>query len=40
MEFYGEVKEAIPPDMPTPLGREVDLCMMVDADHAGDKKTR
>jgi hypothetical protein len=26
--------------MPTPLGCKVDLRMMVDADHAGDKKTR
>ena len=26
--------------MPTPLGKEVDLRMMVDSDHAGDKLTR
>ena len=31
---------ALPPDMPEPLGKEVDICMMVDSDHAGDKTTR
>jgi hypothetical protein len=39
-EFYGDVTEAIPTDMPKPLGKEVDLRMMVDSDHAGDKQTR
>jgi hypothetical protein len=39
-EFYGNVKEAILPDMPPSLGKDVDLCMMVDSDHAGDKRTR
>ncbi len=34
------MEEAIPPDMPPPLGKDVDLCMMVDSDHAGDKRTR
>jgi hypothetical protein len=34
------VEEAIPPDMPPPLGKDVDLCMMVDSDHVGDKRTR
>jgi hypothetical protein len=38
-EFYGNVEEAIPPDMPPPLGKDVDLCMMVDSDHAGEKRT-
>jgi hypothetical protein len=32
------VAEAIPPDMPTPLGKDVDLQMMVDSNHAGDKQ--
>jgi hypothetical protein len=32
--FYGNVEEAIPPDMPPPLGKRVDLRMMVDSDHA------
>ncbi len=40
MEFYGVVEEAIPPGMPPPLGKDVDLCMMVDSDHAGEKRTR
>ncbi len=39
-EFYGNAEEAIPPNMPPPLGKDVDLRMMVDSDHAGDKKTR
>jgi hypothetical protein len=39
-EFYGNMEEAIPLDMPPPLGKDVDLCMMVDSDHAGDKRTR
>jgi hypothetical protein len=39
-EFYGNVEEAIPPDMPSPLGKDIGLHMMVDSDHAGDKKTR
>ena len=38
-EFYGDVTEAIPTDMPKPLGKEVDLRMMVDSDHAGDTLT-
>jgi len=39
-EFYGDVEEAISPDMPPLLGKDIDLCMMVDSDHAGDKMTR
>ena len=38
-EFYGDTEEAIPADMPKPLGKEVDLRMFVDSDHAEDKKT-
>jgi hypothetical protein len=38
-EFYGDVTEAIPADMPKPLGKKVDLQMMLDSDHAGDKLT-
>jgi hypothetical protein len=34
------VEEAIPPDMPPPLGKDVDLRMMVDSDHAGEKRIR
>ena len=40
MEFYCDVTEAIPTDMPKPLGKEVNIRMMVDSDHAGDKRTR
>jgi hypothetical protein len=39
-EFYGDVTEALLPDAPEPLGKDVDIRMMVDSDHAGDKKTR
>jgi hypothetical protein len=38
--FYCNVEEAIPPNMPPPLGKDVDLCMMVDSDHAGEKRTQ
>lgn len=37
---YGKLTEPIPSDMPTPLGKEVDLRLKVDADFAGDKVTR
>jgi hypothetical protein len=39
-EFYGNVEEAITPDMSPPLGKDVDLGMMVDSNHAGEKRTR
>jgi hypothetical protein len=39
-EFYGNVKEAIPVDMSEPLGKDVDIRMICDSDHAGDKRTR
>jgi hypothetical protein len=39
-EFYGNVEDAIPPNMPPPLVKDVDLYMMVDSDHAGEKRTR
>jgi hypothetical protein len=39
-KFYGDVEEALPVDMPEPLGKEVDIRMMCDSDHAGDKRTR
>ena len=38
-DFYGETKEAIPPNTPDPRGKEVDLGFF-DSDHAGDKLTR
>jgi hypothetical protein len=39
-EFYGNAKELMPDDMPPPLGKDVDLRMMVDSDHAGDRRIR
>jgi hypothetical protein len=39
-EFYGNVTEAIPTNMPKPLGKEVDIRMMVDSDHTGKKQTQ
>ncbi len=38
--FYGNVKEAVPPNAPAPRGKDVDLRMFVDSDHAGDKRLR
>ena len=38
--FYGEVKEGIPHNAPGPRGKEVNLRIFVDSDHAGDKLTR
>ena len=37
--IYGNVIEAIPPNAPTPHGKEVNLHLYVDSDHAGDKYT-
>jgi hypothetical protein len=39
-DFYGNVQEAIPPNAPDPLGKEVVTRCFVDADHAGDKLSR
>jgi hypothetical protein len=39
-DFYGDVKEAIPPGMPEPLGNAVTMTCYVDADHAGNLATR
>jgi hypothetical protein len=38
--FYGNVKEAIPPKAPQPRGKSVVLQLFVDSDHAGDQLTR
>ena len=37
--MYGNVTEAIPPDAPTLHGKEVNLHLYVNSDHAGDKYT-
>ena len=39
-DFYGDLKEEIPPNAPEPRGKEVDLRIIVDSDHAEDKLTR
>jgi hypothetical protein len=38
--MYGDVKEMIPSDAPIPHEKEVDLCLFVDSDHAGEQFTR
>jgi hypothetical protein len=38
--MYGDVKELFPSDSPTPHGKEVDLRLFVDSDHAGEQFTR
>ena len=39
-QFYGDVKEAVPSNVPEPRGKKVHLRMYVDSDHAGKKRTR
>ena len=39
-ECYGEMKEAIPPNMPRALGLEILIRAFVDADYAGDPVSR
>jgi hypothetical protein len=39
-EFYGDLSEELPPGMPEPRGRAVDITCFVDADHAGNVITR
>jgi hypothetical protein len=38
--MYGDVKEMIPSDAPVPRGKDVDLRLFVDSDHAVDQFTR
>jgi hypothetical protein len=38
--MYGDVKEMIPSDAPVSRGKEVDLCLFVDSDHADEQFTR
>jgi len=40
LNFYGDVKEELPPDMPEPLGKDVDVSLYVDSSHANDKSNR
>ena len=39
-EFYGNITEAIPPNAPKSRGKEIDLRLFCDSDHAGDKLRR
>jgi len=39
-EFYPFAKDELPPDMPEPLGKAVELTMFVDASHAANVVTR
>jgi hypothetical protein len=39
-DIYGNVEEALPPNMPTPMGFPVHMYCFVDADHAGNLVTR
>jgi hypothetical protein len=38
--MYGDVREMITSDAHVPLGKEVDLRLFVESDHAGDQFTR
>jgi hypothetical protein len=38
--MYGDVKKMIPSDAPIPRGKEVDLRLFVDSDHASEQFTR
>ena len=38
--YYPDAEEAIPPNAPEPLGKEVQINCFVDADHAGNLVTR
>ena len=39
-DFYGDAKEAIPPNATEPRGKDTDLIIFFDSDHAGYKLTR
>ncbi len=39
-DFYGDLVEEDPPDMPQPLGNAINMACFVDADQAGNKVTR
>ncbi len=38
--FYGNIEESIHSNAPEPHGKDVDLQLYVDSDHAGEKRTR
>jgi hypothetical protein len=37
--FFGDLHEAIPPNAPPPRGKDVNLRMFINSDHAGDHLT-
>jgi hypothetical protein len=39
-DFYGDVMEALPPNMPQPRGNKMNMTTFVDSDHAGNLATR
>ena len=39
-EFYGNVKESTLPNMPEPRGKEIEIRLYVDSDHAADRLVR
>ena len=39
-DFYGDMVKELPPRMPTPRGRPVNITCFVDANHAGNVVTR
>ena len=39
-QLHPDSLEDIPPNMPEPLGKEVQINAFFDADHAGDRVTR
>ena len=39
-DFYGDVAEELPPNMPEPLGHAVDITCFIDLDHARNVVTR
>ena len=39
-ELYPDAEDPLPPDMPKPLGKAVNINVFVDADHAGNQVTR
>ena len=39
-ELHNDAVDELPPNMPQPLGKPINLNIFVDADHAGNKITR
>jgi hypothetical protein len=39
-DIYGNVEEALPPNMPAPLGNPIEMFCFVDSNHAGNLATR